>query len=112
MRNNATSVAESVKKDIINRFALNKLSTRPVTQISRLTTSQESKARAETTKILALQRQPPLRRMQTQNTEYCCKQPQRSRQMTKEQNRLQSDCYLTMAVNVLTSQIAYDPGCN
>ena len=83
----------------------------PVTQLSHLTTNQESKARG-TTKFLALQRQPPLRRMQTRNTEYCYKQPRRSQQMKKEQNQLQSDYYSTMAVNAHTSQIAYNPGCN
>ena len=51
MRNNATKVAESVKDDTINRFALKKPSTRPVTQPSHLTMNQESKARG-TTKFL------------------------------------------------------------
>lgn len=69
-------VAESVKEDTINRFALNKPLTRPVTQLCHLTTNQESKAHG-TTKIPALQRQAPLQRMQAQNTGYCCEQPQR-----------------------------------
>ena len=51
-------------------------------------------------------------KMQTRHSEYYCKQPPRSRQMTKERNRRQSDYYSTMAVNGHTSQIAYDPGCN
>ena len=51
-------------------------------------------------------------KMQTRHSEYYCKQPPRSRQMTKERNRRQSDYYSTMAVNGHISQIAYDPGCN
>ena len=66
--NNATKVAESVKDGTINRFALKKPSTRPVTQLSHHSMNQESKARG-TTKFIALQRQPPLWKMQTRNTE-------------------------------------------
>lgn len=43
IQNNATKVAESATENIISRFARNKPSTRPVTQVSRPTPHQESK---------------------------------------------------------------------
>ena len=58
---NATKVAESATENIISRFAQNKPSTRPVTQVSRPTPHQESKA-IRPSKMLALQRRPPLQK--------------------------------------------------